>query len=88
MSIDAVVTGIAFKDDGTARLTLEQPDRSRCAGQDVLTVVNATPYLQVLMDQPVWGGADTLMHGETRIGRRVGYTRVEIDYDALFGIFK
>jgi hypothetical protein len=83
VSIDANVTGISYLPDGTARLALEQPDRTRDAGQDALTVLNMPEGLELLLGRHVWGGADTLMCGEIKIGERVGCTRCLLHERAL-----
>jgi hypothetical protein len=83
VSIDATVVGITRLADGTARLALEQPDRSRCAGQDALVVVNPSPRLNQLLNCHVWGGDGFLMCGNIRIAERIGYTRCRIDNQAL-----
>ena len=87
MSIDAKVVGIAYV--GTiARLTLEQPDPSRCAGQDSLDVHYPPVALPTLLNRDIWGSSDTLMCGETKIGRRIGYGACELDNAALLGLGK
>jgi hypothetical protein len=83
VSIDANVVGITRLANGTARLALEQPDRSRCAGQDALVVVNPSQCLNRLLNCHVWGGAGFLMCGDIRIAERIGYTRCRIDNEAL-----
>ena len=86
MSIDAIVTGISLRSDGSARLTLEQPDSSRCAGQSSLTVESPPSNLGILLGKPVWGGSESLMCGEIEVGRRIGYTGLRVDYDALIRV--
>jgi hypothetical protein len=83
MSIDATVTGIAFLHDGKARLTLEQPDRSRCAGQSSLTVDEPPANLEILLGRAIWGGDTTIMCGEIEVGRREGYTGLRVSAVAL-----
>jgi hypothetical protein len=85
MSIDANVVGITWT--GTiARLTLEQPDRSRCAGQNTLDVHYPPVALPTLLNRHIWGGSDSLMCGETKIGKRVGYGACELDNAALLDL--
>lgn len=83
MSIDANVVGIVLTHTGAARLTLEQSDPSRCAGQQVLTVDYPPPNVGVLLGRHVWGGDSQLMVGEIEVGRRRGYTGVVLDEEAL-----
>lgn len=80
MSIDATITGILINKDGV-KLILEQPDKSRCAGQNSLYLEGNIPnvrILQLLIDEPVWGSNDCLMMGETKIGQRIGYGGLEL----------
>jgi len=86
MSIDATVMGMAQLADGTMRLTLEQPDGSRCAGRGTLTVVDPPSNLAILIGRAVWGGDESLMCGEIKIGKRDGYSAVRISYDALIAV--
>lgn len=83
MSIDANVVGLTFLPDGSVRMTLEQPDRSRTAGRDSLIVREPPGNLPVLLGLHVWGGCDFLMCGEVRIGQRDGYGRCWIFEAAL-----
>jgi hypothetical protein len=87
MSIDATITGISRTADGKTRLTLDQPDRRRVAGQSVLTVIDPVPSnIAILLGKPVWGGCNSLMCGEVQIGERIGYTRVKLDYNKLIEV--
>ena len=86
MSIDAVVVGMVTLADGSQRLTLEQPDRSRTAGQSTLTVIDAPSNLAILLGGEIWGGDSFLMCGQIEIGKREGYTTCRMDYDKLIEV--
>lgn len=73
MSIDAYVTGLAWLPNGTVRLTLEQPDSSRCAGRSEIIVENPCPSMDALWNQHIWGGSEQILIGETTIARRNSY---------------
>ncbi len=85
MSIDAVVVGISYPGK-IARLTLEQPDQSRCAGRNSLDVHHPPVALPTLIDRHIWGGSEILMCGDVRIGRRIGYGACELDNAALLSL--
>ena len=76
MSIDATIVGVTYLPGGDARLTLEQPGRSRVAGQQAFIVVDAPPGLEHIIGEHVWGGCSSLMIGETEVAQRIGYTRL------------
>lgn len=86
MSIDATVVGITQMLGGGVRLILEQPDSSRCAGQSSLIVNDPPSNIAILFGKPVWGGDSSLMCGEIEVGKRIGYTELEISYEALIRV--
>jgi hypothetical protein len=84
VSIDARVHGVVLASEDETVLLLDQPDPSRVAGQRQLVVEPPVPpNVGLLFMQSVWGGADSLVLGETVIGRRHGYTRVTLDGAAI-----
>ncbi len=69
MSINAIVKAVRMNEDGSGCLILEGEER----GQPSLCFESAPEEVTALTGKQVWGGADTLMHGETKIARRDGY---------------
>lgn len=85
MSIDARVIGISWP--GTiARLTLEPREPGGCAGQSTLDVHYPPVALPTLLGREIWGGDSFLMCGDSRIGRRIGYSACELDNGALLSL--
>jgi hypothetical protein len=79
MSIDARVTAVTQRQDGTAVLHLEPRDeRVAPAGQTRLVVENPTPGLAALVGREVWGNDARLMLGERHFADRIGYTRLRL----------
>ncbi len=83
MSIDARVAKVVLHSDGSGELRLEdrppapgRPGTSGIAGQAALFFQEAPPDVRELEGKDVWGGADTLLLGETLIADRTGYTGI------------
>ena len=78
MSINAKVSGVYFGENGVHRMELE-PWNDDPAGQPVLAFFDSDTYppdVNLLAGHQVWGSANTLMHGETKIAERLGYTHI------------
>lgn len=74
MSINAIVSGVYWGENGVHELTLEGPER----GQPILHFRDpAPPDVNLLTGQKVWGSSSTLMLGETKIADREGYTLIK-----------
>ncbi len=71
MSINAIVT-VFLNEDGSGRLKLDGDEK----GQNNLYFDSAPEEVTALNGKQVWGGADTLMHGEKKIADRIGYTGI------------
>ena len=72
MSINAIVRTVFINEDGSGRLALEGDER----GQPSLYFDSAPEEVTALNGLQVWGGSDTLMHGEHKIADRRGYTGI------------
>lgn len=73
MSINAIVSGVYFGEDGDNRITLEGEER----GQPTLHFGdNHPPDVNLLTGQQIWGSANTIMLGETQIATRDSYTHI------------
>ncbi len=72
MSINAIVKTIYLNEDGSGRLALEGDER----GQPALYFKTAPEEVTALNGKQVWGGANTLMHGEMKIAERTSYTDI------------
>lgn len=72
MSINAVVRAVICNEDGSGKLLLDGEEK----GQNAL-YFDAAPYeVTALNGKQVWGGDAMLMHGETKIADRKGYTGI------------
>jgi len=78
MSINAIVT-VHHNEDGSGHLALEGEER----GQPALHYDAAPHDVTALNGRQVWGGADILLYGETKIAERIGYTRIRFVVPSL-----
>lgn len=90
MSIDARVVGISLNHlDKSGKLILEDRPAKKgndgIKGQTFLHFDKAPEWLDKLVDKDVWGSSDTLMYGEQKIAKRIGYTSIEFVADKLHG---
>ena len=78
MSINGTVT-VHHNEDGSGHLALEGEER----GQSALHYDAAPRDVTALNGRQVWGGADSLLYGETKIAERIGYTRIRFVVPSL-----
>jgi len=82
MSIDAIVIGIRFYENGGGKILLaDRPPKKKgeqfgCAGQDSLEYTDAPEEVSAINGCEIWGGSDTVMLGEFQIAKRIGYTKI------------
>lgn len=79
MSINGSVKTVHFFENGEGYLELVGDEK----GQKRLHFITAPHDVTALNGRQVWGSGDTLMHGETQIARRHGYTRISFTVDRL-----
>lgn len=89
MSIDARVDCVYFNEDGSGRLGLvNRPARggghAGIAGQKSLSYKKAPHTVTSLNGCDIWGSAETIMLGDSKIADRVGYTGIEFVDDEAF----
>lgn len=72
----------ATKDNPVVRLKLEPREPSGHIGQSVLTIANPPTTdpkaLSSLIGTEIWGDCDSIMIGDKRWAKRLGYTRIEL----------
>ncbi len=81
MSINAIIEGVQILHDDTVALVLG-PFNDDPAGQERLIVVNPPDppsLLRGLIGEHIWGGCGEIMHGETLLAKREGYTRIRLE---------
>lgn len=78
MSIDAIVSDVRYNDDGTATLLLADGGPGRINGQPAMTVVNPNPHLFGLIGLSLWGNSEVVLHGDTILFDRIGYTQLRM----------
>lgn len=84
MSIDAKVQDIYLEKDGTGELVLSGRKSGEHPGQTKLKYQKAPYNIMGLKGLDIWGDSANIMLGNTKIARRLGYTRIEfINDDAL-----
>ena len=82
MSINAKVSGVYFGENGVHRMELEpwnDGEQREPPGQSVLMFCDSDKYppdVNLLAGHHVWGSANSLMHGQTKIANRLGYTHI------------
>jgi hypothetical protein len=76
MSIDARIELVTYEADGTATLHLGPRDKRNGPGQPSLTVLNPSPGMEVMEGMEIWGGASSIVVGETVWAERIGYTSI------------
>jgi hypothetical protein len=82
MSIDAVIDRVERNADGTADILLVAADPRRApAGQTRMTVLNPPPQFEAAVGTQIWGGANSVMVGQTHWADRIGYTRLRLATD-------
>ncbi len=86
MSIDARVRCVIENEDGTGKLVLEDRpatpgQNAGIAGQSALHFDSAPHEVTCLNGRDIWGSADTIMCGETKIAERIGYTKIRFVTD-------
>ena len=90
MSIDARVDCVYHNEDGSGRLALvNRPERhgwrpAGIAGQKSLSYKSAPHTVTSLNGCDIWGSAETIMLGDSKIADRVGYTGIEFVDDEAF----
>jgi hypothetical protein len=84
MSINATVKSVYINEDGTGQLNLEGEER----GQPVLFFETAPEDVTALNGRKIWGSADSLMAGATKIANRNGYTGIEFVVGNFQGVFQ
>lgn len=73
MSINAIVSGVYWGENGEHRIELSGEER----GQPQLNFREpAPPDVNLLAGQQIWGSANTIMLGETKIAERESYTAI------------
>jgi len=80
MAINAIISGVTVKPDGSVRLALDPYDEGP-AGQKALTIVNppAPPeILECCIGTHIWGGGSSIMVGDTKWAERLTYTRIQL----------
>ena len=84
MSIDANVSYVELKEDGTGTLHLcdRVPDGSR--GQSRLHFETAPHEVTALNGLSIWGGDNRIMLGDKAIATRIGYTRISFSEREVF----
>lgn len=77
MSIAAIITDVI--EGSEPQLILGPISNSDGPGQPSLDVVNdPCPPLRGLIGTKIWGCSSTIMCKETKIGDRIGYTKVKL----------
>ena len=89
MSIDARVRAVIHNEDGSGRLELEdRPAKPGqvpgIKGQDSFSYETAPHEVTALNGLKIWGGANSIMLGDTEIATRIGYTRLRFCDDETF----
>ena len=84
MSLDAVVTSVFRRDDGSGELRLSgRPaatwSHAGIPGRHRLRFRTSPPEVFALAGRLVRGDTDTILLGDTRIARRTGYTAVALE---------
>lgn len=78
MSIDAIVQTVIRNADGSGELQLVPRDnRVAPAGQRSLGFDRSPRDVTVLEGLEIWGGVNSILHGETEIADRIGYTMIK-----------
>lgn len=73
MSINAIVRTVYHNEDGSGLLALDGEER----GQPELHFDSAPHDVTALNGLQIWGGDSSILHGETEIAKRRGYTGIE-----------
>lgn len=79
MAINGSVKYVHCYEDGSGFLELVGEER----GQPQLSFNTAPHDVTALNGLQVWGGSGELMHGETKIADRLGYTSINFVVDSL-----
>jgi hypothetical protein len=83
MSIDARISSVEIKPDGSGKLVLiDRPstipgDNPGIAGQSSLTFDRAPGDVTAIVGCDIWGNESQIMIGEQTIARRIGYGGIE-----------
>jgi len=85
MSINAIVSAIYRKEDGSGKLHLKKYNDDP-AGQPQLKFDSSPKDLHALYGRHVWGGDSNLLIGETVIANRIGYQEIEFTLESLSGV--
>ncbi len=79
MSINAIVTDVAVRGNGSGYLVLRGDER----GQGKLFFETSPSDVKMLTNIQIWGGADSILVGEMEIAKRISYTRIQFTVEAL-----
>ena len=82
MAINAIVESVHHNEDGSGCLNLSGEER----GQNRLYFDKAPEDVTCLNGRQIWGGADSILVGETKIANRIGYTQIEFVIDSFKGV--
>lgn len=82
MSIGGIVT-VHHYEDGSGKLKLTPAKSGEPTGQPALCFDSAPHDVTALNGRLIWGGDSMVMHGETLIARREGYTKIRFVVDSV-----
>ena len=83
MSISGIVETVYHNEDGSGRLKLKPAKRGEPVGQPCLYFDSAPHDVTALNGRHIWGGASTILYGQTEIARREGYTKIRFTVESV-----
>jgi hypothetical protein len=82
MSIGGIVE-VYHYEDGSGKLKLNPAKKGEPTGQPFLYFDSAPEDVTALNGRLIWGGDTMVMHGQTLIARREGYTKIRFVVDSV-----
>ncbi len=77
MSIGGIVETVHINEDGSGRLKLKPAKKGEPTGQSELHFRSAPEEVTGLNGRLIWGGDSSIMYGQSKIAKRIGYTEIE-----------